>query len=234
MKVTQPQYQVIYNFILKKINKGNYTKEEPVPSENELAEKFSVSRMTARKSIDMLVSEGYLQRQKGRGTFITGRRNFVKPSISLSERLKEDGIRIYSEVLSLEKTYDQPMEVREALNLVEEEAWHIERIRYANDVPCIIENIWISVKNLEFLEEKDITQSIKELSDTMMGEAGILDLEVFPHILKKKEAKLLNLKKDDLVLKVIGELKSMEDEILIYSESIQNNAVIPFKQRVFR
>lgn len=233
MKENQPQYQLIYNSILKKINKGSYNKDEPIPSENELALKFNVSRMTARKSIDMLVNEGYLLRQKGKGTFITGRKNFIKPEISLSLRLKEEGIRIFSQVLTFEKTIDQPMEVRQALNLVEEEAYHIVRLRYANDVAAIIEESWIKADLFPEFKEEEASQSLTELVSNHK-EVGLVNLFVEPHILKKKEAKLLSLKKDDIVLKVKGEIKSMEGDVILYSESIQNIAVLPVNYMISR
>lgn len=41
-----------------------------LPSEVEIAERLGVSRMTANKSIQRLVAEGWLERAKGRGTFV--------------------------------------------------------------------------------------------------------------------------------------------------------------------
>ena len=45
---------------------------DKIPSENELAEKFSLSRHTVRKSIAMLANEGLLYTELGRGTFSSG------------------------------------------------------------------------------------------------------------------------------------------------------------------
>ncbi|MDR1443125.1 MAG: GntR family transcriptional regulator [Bifidobacteriaceae bacterium] len=41
-----------------------------LPSETELCETYAVSRITARRAVDDLVSEGRLTRQQGRGTFV--------------------------------------------------------------------------------------------------------------------------------------------------------------------
>ncbi len=41
-----------------------------LPSENRLAQKFSVSRMTARKALNELEREGYVDRVQGKGTYI--------------------------------------------------------------------------------------------------------------------------------------------------------------------
>jgi len=59
--------QTIKNWILnKEFNPG-----EKIPSENELGEKFNVSRLTVRQAISQLVQEGFLISKRGEGTFVT-------------------------------------------------------------------------------------------------------------------------------------------------------------------
>jgi DNA-binding GntR family transcriptional regulator len=41
-----------------------------MPSENGLAERFSISRMTVRRAFDTLVHAGLVVRRQGRGTFV--------------------------------------------------------------------------------------------------------------------------------------------------------------------
>ena len=54
MKKKYPKYEQIKDYVIKGIKARNFT--DAVPSENQLAETFSVSRMTARKAIiDVLV-----------------------------------------------------------------------------------------------------------------------------------------------------------------------------------
>ena len=42
-----------------------------IPSENELADRFSVSRLTVRQAISQLTQEGFLNSRRGEGTFVT-------------------------------------------------------------------------------------------------------------------------------------------------------------------
>lgn len=44
---------------------------DKLPSENELAEQYSLSRQTVRQSIGELVTEGWLAREQGKGTFVS-------------------------------------------------------------------------------------------------------------------------------------------------------------------
>jgi Transcriptional regulators len=70
-----PLYHRIYAVMRERIIKGYYRSDTPVPSEAELAESFSVSRITIRRAMEMLTMEGLVTRARGRGTFITDRSN---------------------------------------------------------------------------------------------------------------------------------------------------------------
>lgn len=52
------------------IEDGEWKPGDKIPSENELCDKFEVSRMTIRQAINNLVEQGYLYRKRGIGTFV--------------------------------------------------------------------------------------------------------------------------------------------------------------------
>ena len=66
----KPLYKQIKDIVKKQILTGNWAVGERIPTEKELSQKFNVSRFTVRQSLMELTSEGYLQRQAGRGTFV--------------------------------------------------------------------------------------------------------------------------------------------------------------------
>ena len=68
--MSAPKFSVIKQFICKNIETGKWPQDSKVPSENELAEQFSVSRMTARRALQELTEQGVLVRSQGAGTFV--------------------------------------------------------------------------------------------------------------------------------------------------------------------
>lgn len=70
---TLPRYQQIKRYILDRIERGEWLESHKVPSENQLCEQFSVSRMTARKALQDLTASGDLVRSQGLGTFVATR-----------------------------------------------------------------------------------------------------------------------------------------------------------------
>lgn len=61
------KYLFIYNEIREKILCNKYTMNEQLPDEMTLAKQFACSRMTIKKALDLLVSEGLIFRKTWAG-----------------------------------------------------------------------------------------------------------------------------------------------------------------------
>ena len=65
-----PLYYQLYNEIKTMIQDGDYTPGEKLPTEAWLMEHYGVSRVTIRKAISELISNGYAENRRGKGTFV--------------------------------------------------------------------------------------------------------------------------------------------------------------------
>lgn len=65
-----PKFAAIKEFIFSQIEHGHWPEHSRVPSENELASQFQVSRMTARRALQELTEQGVLYRTQGVGSFV--------------------------------------------------------------------------------------------------------------------------------------------------------------------
>ncbi|MGH3833163.1 MAG: GntR family transcriptional regulator [Pseudonocardiaceae bacterium] len=68
------RYQRVADDLRDAINRGDYTPEEALPTEQQLIERYGYSRPTIRQAIALLRTEGLIDVEQGRGTFIRGRR----------------------------------------------------------------------------------------------------------------------------------------------------------------
>ena len=82
-----PLYRRLEERLRHAIESGAVKPEQALPSERDLAEDFSVSRITIRKALDGLVGSGLLVRKQGAGTFVAGR---VEKSFSKLTSFTED------------------------------------------------------------------------------------------------------------------------------------------------
>lgn len=66
-----PLYERIYNYLLQKIKDGELQSGDRVPSEKELADQFSVSRITSKKALELLSMNQIIERVQGKGSFVS-------------------------------------------------------------------------------------------------------------------------------------------------------------------
>jgi len=66
-----PRYYQIKQVIKKWITNKEIGMGEKIPSENELASSFHVSRLTVRQALSQLIQEGFLTSRRGDGTYVT-------------------------------------------------------------------------------------------------------------------------------------------------------------------
>lgn len=71
------KHEVITEYLREFISSNKGGIKTKIPSENELAQKFFVSRITARQAILSLVNEGLLFREKGSGTYVKVRKKII-------------------------------------------------------------------------------------------------------------------------------------------------------------
>ncbi|MDR7542725.1 MAG: GntR family transcriptional regulator [Armatimonadota bacterium] len=65
-------YEQVADALRQQIHAGELKPGTAIPPESELTVTFGVSRVTARKALDLLVEEGLIVRRQGKGTFVTG------------------------------------------------------------------------------------------------------------------------------------------------------------------
>ncbi|MHC5279088.1 GntR family transcriptional regulator [Listeria kieliensis] len=137
MKRNVVLYQEIATKIKKKILDGSYPLGENIPSEPELEKLFGVSKMTIRQAVALLAAEGYVDKQRGRGTQVISNQLFNKLSKakSFSKIIEESGFSIKKEILAIETLLP---EAHPTLAIYfDEPVTHIKRLYYLDNKPYI-------------------------------------------------------------------------------------------------
>jgi len=130
--------------------------DEALPAERELADAFSVSRVTVRKALDGLVDAGLLTRRHGAGTFVATRveKNFATIT-SFTEDMQARGRHPHSEWLARTEGLVTPEEAM-ALGLSPgTRVYRFTRIRYADEQSMALEYSTIPASCLRGLDAVD-------------------------------------------------------------------------------
>ncbi len=133
----KPLYRQIKNIIKDRILHGFYPLGDLIPSEPQLEQEFSVSKITVRNAIQELVQEGYLEKGSGKGTKVLRNTSTSRLSkqMSFTEILVEGGHRIRKRLLSTKTIRNE--EGSEPYRLFGESCVCIERLYFLDDVPYI-------------------------------------------------------------------------------------------------
>ena len=164
-------YHRLAQTLRERILTGMYLPGETIPTEPQLCDEFNMSRITVRQAVAILESDGIVQRQQGRGTFV---RDHNRQSLGWNYGEVEDLISIAKdtrlELLSKRKIKAQER-IANDLNIPEgDPVYAIKGIRYIKEVhkasyrAYVIESIGhkIDIKSIDnqvlFLEIEKITR----------------------------------------------------------------------------
>lgn len=171
----QPLYQRIYDDIKAAINDGVYPPESKIPTEAELSDLYSVSRITVRRAIEDLSNAGYLIKRRGLGTFVCApcmRRSVLRGGIpkSFTEICHAAGYKPSTRLVNKEIVTARPDE-GEFFGMEEGDLLlHIQRVRMADDLPIFEENIFLPYEEAKTLTSKDFSgTSLFQLLEEMYG-----------------------------------------------------------------
>jgi GntR family transcriptional regulator len=201
-----PIYHQLEEYIKSQIESGALKVDEAIPSEREYAERYQISRMTVRQAINNLVNEGYLYRQKGRGTFVNKQKveQKLQGLTSFTEDMLERGMKPSSKLLSFQ-IIPADIQVASRLKLKENTpVYEIQRVRLADDVPMALETTYLPANLVKGLTEEIINQSLyKYIEDTLLLTISEAAQQIEAASAKEIEVKHLEIEKGSPVLLIL-------------------------------
>ncbi|BBN97907.1 UTRA domain-containing protein [Sporolactobacillus terrae] len=132
-----PLYIQVKRKIIEEIHNDTYTEGSRLPSETELCEKYAVSRITIRRSLQDMVESGYLVRKQGKGTFVKRgkiKRSLISPD-GYTEYMKETGQKPERKIVEKMIKPCSPFIAKRLAIPPESEILELCRILYIKDVP---------------------------------------------------------------------------------------------------
>lgn len=191
-----PLYYQIKEDILAQIERGELKSGDQVDSEFALMKKYDVSQITIRKALSELVTSGVLYRIRGKGTFVTAKRQQHTTSLrSFAEEMVSSGQKnVDTRVISIEEA------VNERINNLMGIEPHaktvkISRIRYCEGEPIGLQTSYIFLRNIAF----EAYQTIYDLKSvyTFLEKYGRRPV----HVKETYRATVINNKKTKEILK---------------------------------
>lgn len=215
-RLSIPLYMQIHDLVLQNIRDGEYLPGDQVPSELEISARHQVSRMTARKALDLLVSKGLLYRTQGKGTYVADNTVAFRLStmLSFSRTLQAQGYQVETQVLRKEIIPGAPDVLKRLQLQPDSRVIVIQRLRRVQGQAATIHTSFLEQRTYEPIMQVDLTQEslldvIQKISRTAIA---YTQDSVQADVVTAEEANWLEIAPGSPVLRVEG---------VAYSESGQ-------------
>lgn len=143
-----------------------------LPSENELAERYSASRETIRKALNMLSEEGFIHKVQGKGSIVLDVSKFDFPIsglVSFKELAKKMGHRAKTIVERFEQI-SPTTEMKKTMRLEKDDAmWKIYRVREIDGEKIILDKDYLVARFAPDLTKEICQDSIYEYLEGELG-----------------------------------------------------------------
>jgi len=166
-----PKYYRISREIIERIRSGELRPGMRVPSENELIRRYAISNTTARKVLHEVEAGGWCIRIKGKGTFV--QRSVHRSAtriLAFTRNMREAGYVPSTRVLDarlVEAGYEATINGRRYV--MNGPVYKIHRLRFADEIPMMIEVRYISTAFCPGIETRDFTESLYEIYERDYG-----------------------------------------------------------------
>ncbi|MBM6830654.1 GntR family transcriptional regulator [Faecalicoccus acidiformans] len=223
-----PLYLQVKNDLKRKIEEGFYPRGSLIPPEPQLEKMFHVSRITIRQAISELVTEGYVNKKRGKGTSVTysDKINENASAIrSFTTELEQRGITPGTSHVSIE-LISASKEIRDLLELApKEKVYCLVRIRTANKTPVVLFKTYIPGRYDLSLNAADYMGSMYSLFDQRGIGRPVTIKETFSAMSSSKEiARALEILEQEPVLKRVRLAYDEHNQPIEYTISYYNGA----------
>jgi GntR family transcriptional regulator len=216
-------YIQIMRLVVDEISRGTWGIGDRIPSEDELAVRFGVSKITIRQALSNLAADGYLMKVQGRGTFVAGNQPVVGLTMKtgFTDGLFGRGVLEAREVLE-RGMVEPPAEVAKLLG-VEGPIYRIATRRLAEGVPASSDESFIPAGLLPGIEGQDLAGFALFAAIQERGTRKVFRMRQTVEIttLTAREADTLGAEAGKPVLAVHRLLIGAEDQPLAYSRIVE-------------
>ena len=156
-----PLYEQLRKALLEAITSGKLSAGTKLPTEEELCAQFGISRPVARQAYNMLIEEGFVERMRGRGTFVRSpdtRGRFLNKQLSFAAEMGVLNLEHRTEVLRAEWVSYTP-ELFARLKLERgDRCYHLVRMRYVSGKPFVLVENYVPESVFPGIDAYDFAQ----------------------------------------------------------------------------
>ncbi len=220
---TEPLHSQLTTIIRNNILTDKWPAGEKIPNQQELCKKYEVSLAVVRQAVEKLVSEGFLLKRQGKGTYVMDPRIRQGPRklTSLSQELTARGAKVGSEILDSRVEASGSKFARIFDLTPDEKVIRIKRLRLMDMSPLGIQIFFCPEKLFPDLLKKNLTESLYGLVENHYGYRFVSADETYTAIIiSEADCKLLKVEFPYAGFYVERISRGADGKAIEYTESI--------------
>lgn len=198
-----PFYYQLKQILLGKIQSGEWKPGELIPSEHTLEDQYQVSRTTIRQTLSELVVEGFLVRQRGRGTFIAQPKVAYDPSrrLDLNEYMEQQGVTLTWQLID-RVLVEIPGRIQDVLQIRDNTVMRLRRLRLAGQDVIGYHTAYVPREAAVYIDESQLCagESLTYLLKHPMLEQARVERTLEASLAEKLDLEYLNVKRNSAIL----------------------------------
>lgn len=217
------KYLNIYNDLIDCIENKRIKPGEKLPSENELMDKYNVSRDTIRKSLDLLEGNGYIHKIKGKGSFVLDidKLDFpISGIVTFKELSEKMGVSSKTIVHELDLINPDKFLIKKLELSKDDLIWRVIRSREIDNKKIILDKDYFNSKYVPVLTKSICESSIYEYIEKELNlNIGFAKKEITVQRVSNEDKKYLDLEDYNMIV-VVKSYTYLDDVSLFqYTES---------------
>ncbi|WP_428868292.1 trehalose operon repressor [Clostridium sediminicola] len=217
------KYLAIYNEIVNKIANKTIKSNTKLPSESKLMLQYDVSRDTIRKALNLLEQNGYIQKVKGKGSFVLdiNKLDFpVSGLVSFKELSKEMGKQSRTIVKEFELIKPNEFLIKELDVKKDDDIWKVIRVREIGKEKIILDKDFFNKEMVSLLTKDICEDSIYEYFEKELGiEISFARKEITVEMATEEDEKYLDLGHFNMIVVVKNYVYLKDARLFQYTES---------------
>jgi len=238
-----PLYRQLADRIRDEIDSGVHAVATRIPSENELAQRYSIGRPTVRQATDLLVRQGKLERRRGSGTYVLPPLRSIDlfSLAGTSAALKHSELDVCLNLVKQPVIEQKQCKEKNGASSEHESSEHseaflrVDRCASVDDAPVLFETLWISDELFPGLQNHNLeNQSLSALvRDVYFLEPSSADQTFYVVSADKAQSRHLQTSVGTPILRVLRQLHFGEHKNAIHAEIICLTDRFEFSQTLF-
>lgn len=221
-----PLYKQIKEILIKEIQAANGETGRPISTEHELVQRFHVSRAPVRQALKELADEGYVYRERAKGTFPVQELPVRPPGLELGGLvgfLRDQGLECSSKILSVDRVLSSE-KLCAILGLEQnDKLLRTSRLILLKEKPLVWTQTYLHVSE-EFQPSIHEVERVDSVFALLESEQGIYisrgDHQICASSASSMEAELLGIRAGDPVLVIETKLYTRNDRLIGWRRAI--------------